>query len=138
MRLVNYHFSKAVRRAGAAFVAAKGKNPTIEGADLAELLLSGAEIGPGEREMLAELVTGQWRRGAGEAGKARELHPESKVVLEIVSSLRDKVAGGIKKEAAKSEVAASFCVSRATVENYEKMILEREAAIENAKKGVST
>lgn len=138
MRLINYHFSQAVRRAGAAFVAAKGKDPTIEGADLAELLLSGAEIGPFEREMLAELVTGEWRRRPGEAGKARELHPESTVVRMIVSSLRDKVACGIQKEAAKLEVADSYNVSRSTVEKYEKMVLERETAIENAKKGAST
>lgn len=132
-RSVDYHFAKAIRRAGAAFQAAKRKDPTIEGSDLAELLLSGAHIGQGEREMLAELVTGRWRRMAGEAGKAREIHPESDIVTRIVSALREKVSNGVKKEAAKASVAEEFEVHRGTVERYEKMVVERENAVANGK-----
>lgn len=123
------HITPLIVRAGRAFVAAKGKDPEIEGAALAEWLRSGAEIGEGEREMLAELVTGEWRERPG----AKETTPGTPIVKEVVAALRELVERGEKKEAAKMTVAGKFGISRATVERYEKITREREDAISKAK-----
>jgi hypothetical protein len=63
--LSNNWITPLIMRAGRAVIAAKGKNPAVEGEELARWLRSGADIGPAEREMLAELVTGVWRRVRG-------------------------------------------------------------------------
>jgi len=118
------HFMDMIARAGRSFVAAKGKDTSIEGAPLAEWLRSGAEIGAYERECLAELVTGEWRSPTGR----KEVTAGQKVVVEVVKELRRRVSSGEKKEAAKLAVASQFGISRATVENYEKMTLERDQA----------
>lgn len=65
MILSNSGITPLIVRAGRAVIAAKGKDPAIEGEELASWLRSGAEIGPAEREMLAELVTGVWRARKG-------------------------------------------------------------------------
>jgi hypothetical protein len=85
---VDIEFADAVRRAGRALTASKGQNPEEAGLALANLLRSGAELGPGEREMLAELVTGQWRRRVGPPSRAGE----RRRVREAVAALRDHYA----------------------------------------------
>ena len=117
-------FFHAVVRAGRAFVAAKGKDPAKEGVALAELLRAGCPLGPGERDLLADLVTGEWRDRPGR----KDVRPGNQAVVDVVAELRRLEGEGCKKEAAKVQVAADFGISRATVENYEKMTNEREAA----------
>ena len=97
-------FINLVVRAGHAFVAAKGKDPAKEGAALAEYLLSERPLGADERQLLAELVTGLWRSGAGR----KEISPGNPKVVEVVAALRKLEAEGCKKEAAKMRVAADF------------------------------
>jgi len=58
-------------------------------------------------------------------------------VRNVVSELRRRVEKGEKKEAAKKAVADEFEVSRATVENYERMVRDREEAISEAKKMIA-
>jgi hypothetical protein len=48
-------------KAGRSFVSAKGKDPAEEGAELAEFLRSDEPIGKEERDLLAQLVTGECR-----------------------------------------------------------------------------
>jgi hypothetical protein len=124
------YFTEMVVRAGRAFVAAKGKNPIEEGGPLAEYLRSERPLGADERQMLADLVTGDWRNRAGR----KEVTPSSPRVIKIVKALRKHEADGMKKEAAKMQVASDFGVARATVENYERMTREREEATEKAKR----
>jgi hypothetical protein len=115
-------FSNLVARAGRAFVAAKGKDPEIEGALLAEYLLSDRPLGADERTLLAEMVTGCWRKPAGRG----KVFPGQRQVIEVVAALREAVDAGTPKESAKLEVAKKFGVTRGTVENYERMTIERE------------
>jgi len=115
-------FMNSVCLAGRAFVAAKDKDPAIEGAALAEYLLSDRPLGSGERELLAELVTGIWRAPAGRS----QILPGQKRVVEVVGALREAIDAGLPKEAAKIKVANDFGLSRGTVENYERMTIERE------------
>lgn len=127
-------FINLVVRAGHAFVAAKGKDPAKEGAALAEYLLSERPLGADERQLLAELVTGLWRSGAGR----KEISPGNPKVVEVVAALRKLEAEGCKKEAAKMRVAADFGISRATVENYEQMTRGREEDHEKARRPYQT
>ena len=115
-------FMNLVARAGYGFVAAKGKNPADEGAALAEYLRSSRPLGEVERQLLAELVMGDWRNTAGR----KSVYAGSPRVVKIVEALRKLEADGWKKEAAKLQVASDFGVSRGTVENYQKMVAERE------------
>jgi hypothetical protein len=129
MKLSKKHITPLVVRAGRGFRAAEGKDPAIEGAALAEWLRSGAEIGEADRELLAQLVTGEWRRSAG----GESVNAGQEVVQNVVFELRQRVEKGEKKEAAKEAVAQEYGVSRATVENYERMVKDREKAISEAK-----
>lgn len=123
-------FMNSIVLAGRAFKAAKGKNPAIEGKDLANYLLSDRPLGLMERQLLAELILGEWRKPAGRG----EVLPGQTRVVEVVKALRDKEGDGEKKEAAKLAVATEFGLSRSTVENYERMTIKRENVIERAKR----
>lgn len=125
-------FSNLVARAGQAFVAAKGKDPEIEGALLAEYLLSDRPLGADERTLLAEMVTGCWRKPAGRG----KVLPGQRQVIEVVAALRVAVDAGVPKEAAKAEVAAKFGLSVGTVENYERDTIKRERAIEEGRASI--
>lgn len=127
-------FFHAIIRAGHAFVAAKGKDPEKEGAELAAYLLSDKPLGPSERAMLADLVLGQWRRRPG----AQPVTAGTPDVQEVVKALRARVEAGEKKEAAKTAVAEAFGISRSAVENYERMVREREEAVAEAIRRVSS
>ena len=122
--LVDSTFFHLVRKAAHAFIAAKGKNPATEGKELADYLRSDAPLGPGERDLLAEMVAGEWRRRAG--GSRAALSPDKK--QEAVRRLRSLVDGGMKKEAAKLQVAGEFGISRTTLEEIESESIERERA----------
>ena len=123
-------FMNAISLAGRAFVAAKGKDPTIEGAELAKRLLSDHPLSKGQRKLLAELVTGEWRRRAGRT----QLTPSTPIVKDVVARLRELKEEGWPIEAAKKQVSSEFGVKRSTIDSYEKMTLEREAAVEDGKK----
>ena len=47
-------------------------------------------------------------------------------MVEVVGALREAIDAGLPKEAAKIKVANDFGLSRGTVENYERMTIERE------------
>lgn len=81
---VSAGFTGLVSRAGRGFVAAQGKNPEIEGAALAEYLRSDKPLGRGERELLAELVQGHWRKRAGRAA----INASQPEVVAVVKYLR--------------------------------------------------
>ena len=135
----DYAFGQAVMRAGRSFVAAKGKEPAIEGADLAAMLRGGMPLGPGEREELAQLVTVEWRRRAGEAGKARKVHPETPEVIAVDVAYQEAIASNQERfgrdypENARQAVADQFSISKATVKNYVEMRQERQEAIREVK-----
>jgi len=122
-------FMNAIALAGRAFVAAKGKDPIIEGAELAKHLLSDRPLSRGERKLLAELVTGEWRRPAGRT----QLTPSTPIVKDVVARLRWLKKEGWLTEAAKAQVSSEFGVKRSTIDSYEKMTVEREAAVERGK-----
>lgn len=111
--------ARALREAGAAWRGGKGADPGTEGAALASLLRGGAELRPGERELLAQMITGEWRRGSSRPPLGAG-HPR---VVEVVTALR---AIGGKRTAAVAEIAARFDITTRTVEAYEAMVRERE------------
>ena len=57
-------FFDAVLEAGRSFRAVQDKEPEISGENLAEYLRSEKPIGRGERELLAQLVTGEMRNSS--------------------------------------------------------------------------
>lgn len=126
-------FLPLVVQAGRAFVAAKGMDPSEEGKALAEFLRSNNPIGAGERELLAQLVLGEWRKMAGRP----EITASTPQVIKVVERLRELINQGWQKEAAKEQAAKEFKISLATVENYDRMIREREEAVAQAKRWLS-
>lgn len=120
-----------ILRAGRAFVAAKGKDPTIEGAKLAEFLRSDEPLGADEREMLAQMVTGEWR---SPKGRPERVGPGHQYAVAIVSDYRRRVLeyGPNGEEAAAQDTAAAFEESTRTVRRYAKEVRDRETAIANA------
>ncbi len=122
-----------VARAGRAFVAAKGKDPAIEGAPLAEFLRSDEPLGAGERELLAALVTGEWGLPKG---RPQRVGPGHQDAAALVSDYRRRVSeyGPRREEAAAQDTAAKFGESTRTVRRYVQEAAEREAAIEKAVK----
>jgi len=119
-------FINLVALAGNGFVAAKNKDPFYEGQLLADYLRSNKPIGKDERELLAQLVQGDWGRKPGR----RVVTPSTPIVKAVVERLRELIGEGWKKESAKAKVVEEFDVKRTTVDNYEKMVVEREKAIE--------
>lgn len=125
-------FAHAVRRAGAAFRKGKDVYPEVEGAVLAEMLRSGQpSLGPGERELLAQLAT----RSAS-ALQLRELtldgtppvgagHPR---VVRAVETLWAKMEDGEVHKNAVLDTAKELGISPRTVEEYEALTKASEKA----------
>ena len=126
------HITDMVARAGRAFVAAKGKDPAQEGAALAAWLRSGAEIGPDQREALAQLVTGEWRRKS----KPMRPGPGHPYAQALVADLEERLQryGQRKAKVAKYETAEKFGESVRTVERYKQEADERQAALDSRAK----
>lgn len=104
-----------VARAGRAFRACEGLDPVVEGAALAEWLRSGAEIGAVERELLAELVTGEWRRPQGAPKRKGAGHQDAIAIVQYYLQALNNSRG---PKDAKHETANSFGISERTVERY--------------------
>ncbi len=117
-----------VARAGRAFKPVDGKDPTTEGAALAEFLRSDAPLGPDERELLAQLVTGEWGRPNGRPARVGPGHPYA---VALVSDYRRRVAehGPGGEEAAAQDAARAFDTSPRTVRRYAEEAREREEII---------
>ncbi|MBR3370906.1 MAG: hypothetical protein IKG52_09765 [Rhodobacteraceae bacterium] len=128
MILSNQWITPLVVRAGRAFIAAKGKDPAVEGAALAEWLRSGAEIGPAEREMLADLVTGEWRDRKGAKPRKSPGHSRAKEIVADLNSRLQKY-GPKMGEAARQDTANAFGISVRTLSRYMKEAKELEQAI---------
>ena len=120
-----------VVRAGRSFVAAKGKKPAEEGAMLAEYLRSDAPIGEQERELLAQLVTGEWRN---RKGRPERFGPGHAYAIALVSDYRRRVAenGPKGEEAAAQDTAKTFDETTRTVRRYAKAARDREEAEKRA------
>jgi hypothetical protein len=98
-------------RAGHAFVAAEGKDPTKEGAELAAWLRSGQPIDENERELLAQLVTGYWRRPP--SGRPRSTRQIQQIADAYQRRKAEYGRGGAT--AAKQDTAQEFGISVADV-----------------------
>ncbi|MCJ1902870.1 hypothetical protein MR829_21250 [Paracoccus versutus] len=116
----------AVRRAGAAWRRGKGADPLTTGAALASALRGDpARLGPGERALIADLVTGELRRGTSRPPKgAGHLHVET-----IVEAFRKRIADGLVRKNALNDTAIESKISERTIETYLAMTEEREAML---------
>lgn len=125
------NFADLIKRAGHAFVNAKGKDPAIEGSELAELLRSDAPLGAGERELLAQLVTGDLRR------PTKKQRPSWEIRQNIVNFYISRLINRGDEESAAIETAEQFKVSKSKVRAYRKEIRDREIANSTAKANLS-
>jgi hypothetical protein len=128
----NNWITPLIMRAGRAVIAAKGKDPAIEGEELARWLRSAADIGPAEREMLAELVTGVWRARKGARNRPG---PGMSTAIALVADFEERLAsyGARRVLLAKGDTAALFGESVCTVERYHSDAKERREALDRAK-----
>lgn len=115
----------AVRRAGTAWRAGKDTDPAKTGAALAAALRGDpARLGAGERALLADLVTGEMRRGQNAPTKgAGHSH-----VVAVVQTFRNWIASGSVRKQALEYTAEQFKISESTVARYVAMVEERERA----------
>lgn len=116
-------------KAGRAFRAVEDLDPEEEGAPLADWLRSGAEIGPAERELLADLVTGEWRRSRGAPNRKGPGHAES---IEIVQYYSEVLKAKSVRKIAKYETSEKFGISERTVERYLEESEARDKAVRDA------
>jgi hypothetical protein len=118
-------------KAGRSFVSAKGKDTAEEGAELAEFLRSDEPIGKEERELLAQLVTGDWRN---RKGRPERIGPGHAYAIALVSDYRRRIAenGPNGEEAAAQDTAKHFGETTRTVRRYAKETRDREKAVEKA------
>lgn len=132
MAIMDHRLTALVARAGRAFVAAKGKDPEIEGAKLAEYLRSDAPLGAAEREVLAEFVTGHWRN---RKGRPERLGPGHEYAIALVADYRRRISeyGPRREKVAAQDTAEEFGETARTVRRYYKEARDREAAIAEAK-----
>ncbi|WP_139214958.1 hypothetical protein [Palleronia marisminoris] len=126
-------FAHAVRRASAAWRSGKEDRPAEAGAILAGMLRSRQPpLGTGERELLAELfapqpanehdaLAGRPPKGAG--------HPD---VVAVMNHLQNEIAKSSLHKNALADTASHFKISVRTVEEYEAITREREAATKAA------
>lgn len=116
----------AVRRAGVAWRKGKDVDPATTGARLAAVLRDGsARLGPGERNLLADLVTGELRKGTSRPGKGAG-HQD---VTEAVEAFRKRMASGQPRKVALIDTAAEFGITDRTIEKYVAMVTEREKIV---------
>ena len=120
-----------VVRAGQAFIKAKGKDPEIEGKPLADWLRSGEQIGEMERELLAQLVTGEWRKLKGRPAVKGSGHSNVQDIAKRYRTLQAEY-GPRKSLAAKQDTAEEFSVSERTVERRDKEVRALTDAIAKA------
>ena len=106
MTNMNPEFVKAVIAAARGFKAADKKDPSVEGRALAEYLKSDAPLGKEERELLSELVTGQWRRPNHRTESLKSASIRASVDILQKSHLRN----GIKKS--KNDCAIEYAESQ--------------------------
>ena len=66
-------FFDAVLKAGRGFRKVQDKEPIESGSKLAEYLRSDKPLGKGERELLAQLVTGEMRNPSKPVGRAKNI-----------------------------------------------------------------
>jgi len=104
-------------RAGRAFRAVEGKDPQIEGRDLAEWLRSGAEIGEAERELLADLVTGEWRQSKGRPNRPGPGSARASEIVAFYTRRNDDLGPRMTKKAL-HDTAQKFEESDRTIERY--------------------
>lgn len=105
----------AVRRTGTAWRHGKRDDPAITGAALAAALRGDpAHLGQGERALLADLVTGEWRRGVNRPSKGAG-HTR---IAAVVEAFRKKIADGTPRKVAIEDTADEFKTSPRTVERY--------------------
>jgi hypothetical protein len=123
-------------RAGRAFRAAQGKDPQIEGRDLAEWLRSGAEIGEAERELLAELVTGEWRQSKGRPNRPGPGSTRASEIVAFYTMRNDDLGPRLTKQAL-HETAKKFGESDRTIERYLEEARSRCEAVARAKANVA-
>ncbi|WP_126155285.1 hypothetical protein [Paracoccus haematequi] len=115
----------AVRRAGTAWRHGKRDDPAITGAALAAALRGDpARLGPGERALLADLVTGEWRRGENRPSKGAG----NRHVAAVVEAFRNRVSIGTARKVALADTANQFSLTERTVETYLAMTAEQERA----------
>ncbi len=132
-------FRQAVMRAGRGFVKARDKKPEKEGAALAKYLNSDKPLSKAERSLLAELVTGEWRYPDPVKGQNMKVKTAGNAkVKKVVCRLRELMNEGVQKTAAKYRVKEELDVSISSVENYEKIVLQREKAVEKAKEDLGS
>lgn len=112
----------AVRRAGTAWRAGKDADPATTGAALAAALRSDpARLGAGERALLADLVTGEMRRGQNAPTKGAG-HPH---IVATVAAFRQKIEAGEARKNALIETASEFKLTARTLEKYLALAKER-------------
>lgn len=115
----------AVRRAGVAWRHGKDADPAQTGAALAQVLRDDPDcLGPGERALLADLVTGEMRKGQHAPPKGAG-HPE---VVAVVRDFRRNIFEGNARKNALSDTALKFNLTTRTVESYIAATEARERA----------
>jgi hypothetical protein len=101
-------------RAGHAFVAAEGKDPTEAGADLADYIRKG-NFDDSELELIAQLVTGYWRREQNGRPGVSALK-KKEVVDEYNKRAQEYGRGGAAR--AKNEVAREFDIKETQLKHW--------------------
>lgn len=115
----------AVRRAGTAWRHGKRHDPAITGAALAATLRGdSAHLGPGERALLADLVTGEWRRGVNRPSKGAG----NAQVAAVVEAFRNRIATGMARKIALDDTKKQFKLTGRTIETYLAMTSDQERA----------
>jgi len=117
----NVTFRNAIVRAGK-MIQFKYRS---EGRELAEILRSNEPLGLGERELLAQLVTGEWCNTAG-----GQSHTYGDIMFAVTVSKYFKhrtKTDNIKKTAVYAECLEKFNVAESTVRKYIKLHEDRMA-----------
>lgn len=105
----------AVRRAGTAWRHGKDMDPATTGAVLAACLRSNhARLEPGERALLADLMTGDLRRGTSAPTKG----PGHSQIVAVVEAFHRKIDAGTLRKNALIETASELRISIRTIENH--------------------
>lgn len=118
----------AVRLSGLAWRSGKDVDAETAGGALAGMLRDPAtRIGVGERNLLADLVTGELRRGVSRppkgAGRAD--------ITAVTAALRKQIDSGSLRKNALEDTARAFGLSVRTVQNYEAETKKRERFQQN-------
>lgn len=104
------------------------------GLALANYLLSGRSLGPGERRELALMALGEYRRSP----RKGSLHPNHPDVVPIANRYKELLEEGCRKDAAIFQIHKEFNIAEKTVRNRLKIVFEREEAERKAKSADDT